>query len=1690
MVSDIVGPYSFGEKYIRNQELNRKREIIYNNKKAQVTPEQIERTKELAKKYPGAMQGLISNAVYKNLSDEEFEKLLALQYKAVPKSQPSFPNQYGNDVTNSLMFNSTYGKVFNSIGEQFKLPERFKFWEKPSYKNEPIYGTFKGALRVLMGLFDAAANGIVNRPLRAGIMTAGDIEEPFQIVSGGLKEQEKALIEKHKAGDPNVTIGDIAAIRDEQSKMEKTGQLAGAGLVLTALTTGNVKLLEKFTGSSFTDNYKNAGPSTFGLAGEKIKNGENPGDVWNSFGEGFFPQGPIANEAMQMREAPKYQGRNITAGRYVEDLIGVDPNSFLYGKASGVLDFYKVIYTDPALVAGRLSQSIKYANSISGKITTAFQKGEMEKIPVIIDEFVNSEKAIPHLKALAESKDFKQIFDVVGDADFALQLTKANTPDLVKNVITKFTATTEGIPKLNKTIGSIGYSKNIINGTKKPNSPYTKFGEWTPDDSALYEDVNTSVKVFNQYLVEFKIPKPIANQFAQRFANFAIQGNRKGMDDILFTELREQVKVTAKADGFGSRALSKLDDYFDELQGNIKSTDVNMKSYWADLQKTPGGTLTPIEKTFHGQRTIPGPGGLPLTMPTAFDVGQHFNETWTLGNPQNIRRTLSKIEKWGNKPINETKFGKYLIDAVENLSDDVVAKLPVQKLLNKTNETIDKFTHFVPDAIYTTIDDVLWPAQKIWTTAQLVTRIAWPLRLFGEGQFRMGLDGLDNWVESPARAFVWANYASDVKGVPFSMGWTGPGKQAYGDVVQNIVARRPASVYGKDAMKDYINNAWRPTPKQTIPKGNYVQGWQINLRWPTESDLGKKVAQEILDGTDLTATIDDFWSGDLMKIRKQLNDTRVDFKGNPINPVASYDDAARYVKDYRDWIIDLAGGGKTGNLPDNEILGMIANRKINFNGKEINLSGFNRWTENNQKQVLEFLGSKYDTSAPAVLSVPDWVSNPKEKAQFLKWLNNGTSKLWYWLGELPDAQLQRIPTFTQYYWSAIPKYMPFGDVDSFKHFDKMIVKYKVPKEVKLMYENARKNLIKKYGSIEKAVKANPGPKLTIDEINEAAKYYSLEMHNRLLYNLSQKGYAAEGLRLVFPFFEPWKEIALNYPRLFKQNPSGLRKVGLVGEKGQSNGFMYKDPVSEELYYVTAPSEAQEYIFGIEDRDLSGIEESIEMRLVSPVAGANLFTQSPLPGPGPVAKYLYKTLRNEQPSGKWQDAEDIIFPYGLGDPGPLPQFDEQLPTYMRKAYNTATEGGFDEDQWKSDVDASAKILSVAFLEGRLPYDPRTEEGLALFNQDAINLAKRTGTYVSIAKGIAPSSPRVEPAYKLEVTDELMETFPEVFFEGSNLSEVLQALLPPDYSMGKYDDDYFTNAVITAIFRQALNSVEPGDEFLAYQLVAGLIGETPDDWDAIYTAAFLVQGKTTTLGVKLPSTDEEIQFIRDNPELAEDYEYTLPYFAPDINELDLLNVNAFFNQIDEGKRVTYTLAEMEELAQERAYTIIYNKLIRPYQKANEDGTLNNDDYNAQKAAISADLLQVFPFGTNARDRAKTTKKVSKYEVFLELKRASKDNRLLKTETGEGLNKFLWGDDDNVGFMHFVDYLQNELSKETSAGRVVPYSEDKAINYLGREEKAQDIRNYLFDWGATVVNEYPEFAGLYREKFLSIVEYQYTP
>jgi hypothetical protein len=426
--------------------------------------------------------------------------------------------------------------------------------------------------------------------------------------------------------------------------------------------------------------------------------------------------------------------------------------------------------------------------------------------------------------------------------------------------------------------------------------------------------------------------------------------------------------------------------------------------------------------------------------------------------------------------------------------------------------------------------------------------------------------------------------------------------------------------------------------------------------------------------------------------------------------------------------------------------------------------------------------------------------------------------------------------------------------------------------------------------------------------------------------------------------------------------------------------------------------------------------------------------------------------------------------------------------MQQAYNTGTEGQLNDEAWANDVAAASKIMTKAFMEGFLPYDPRTDEGRKLFEQDSIELAKRLNIFESMAKGIAPSSPRAEAVFKLQLNERLENQ--SDFLDKDNLIEVLEAFMPADFEFGKYDDDYFSNSVITAIFRQVLNTVEPGEEYLAYQTIASLIGGTPEDWDSIYTAAYLVQGNTTTKGYSLPSTEEEVEWFRAHPEAAEKYEYTFALFAPNVYEYDMLDINSFYNQVDEGQRVTLTIDEKVERAQETAYRMIFNNLSRPIREARASGRLNDKDAQAELAVIQNELLEVFSLGTSARDLPKR-EPVSRYVVFEELKEAANDDLILTTDAGKGLQKFLYGDDNNVGFMYMVDKIREEKKKVTVSGKETLMNEDTAIySSLARTEDGQAMRDYLFNWGAQVVEEHPEFAGIYRTKFLSLVEYQYTP
>ena len=1661
MSNEIVGPYTFGEDYRQIQEKQKKIQFSFNKKKAEVTPEQIQRVNQLTEKYPTALSGLISSAVSSNLSDEEFEKVLALQYKAIGKGNPSLPNPVDNQVVNSLMMNKTYGKVAEATAEGLKSSP----W---NFKNYIDYS--KNALKGVAKLVQLAGEALWNpigRAERAFVETAETYEKPFQLMAD-LKQQEIEELKNNatsiKPGEPGDTLYNIATKRDEKKKLERTGQIAGLALTFADLLSNRVSPTAKATRKTFSEKYKNAGSSIAGTAVEKIKQGEDPQEVFNSFGDGFLLEGPIVKEALENQEAYKYRGRNITIGRYVEDVIGVDPNSVLYGGVSGVIDFAKVLRFDPLLVAGTINKSIKFSKSLAGKLQKAYKEANFEEIPKILDNFLDSEKSAPLIEAIAKNKDFKQLFDAVKDTDLAIKLYNADTPAAVKASLDFWVKTQQsvGIPKVIRSFQSLGYNKNLIKGLKRKNAAYSKFGEWTPEAGAAYADANQSVKVYNQWLVNFKIPKETANNLSYKFAIAANTGNKGLMNKILFESTLDAAKEVAKKKGF--KKTDFLDSYFKEISG---MGEMNGKSYWAKIQETVDGKYVVGEAQFLGQRTsIPGPGGVAVPIATPIDAGQHFDDMWTLGNPQDIRRALGNINKIARLPLNETSGFKGLQEVVAKIPG---VKTPVDDILKNIPEKYTDLMMAVPGEkvsgqglVYGTIDKMLWPAQKIWTGVQLITRPAWTLRIFGESQFRMGLDGLDNWIENPMSMFVLGTYTDDLLGVPWKVG-VRKGKRAYNPDIEKVIARRLGSVFGKNNQESIIKGQWYPTATQTLDEPSKIQAWQLNLKWPLESDLAQAVAGTILDGTDLTKVKASFWNGKLRSIRNTLNNTSIDDYGNRTNPYTKLSDADGYVDAYREWLMDITNGNPN-------ILKMIRDRKINVDGSDIDLSSLDRFTPVNIKNIKKFLGENKDV-IPEALPVPSWVSNPAKKNEIKEAAAKASEFLWHWLGELPDSTLQRIPTIKQYYWQQVGQMLPFADDAAIKHFEKGIKAGDIPKSIGELFNASKQNAIKKYGSSSKAIKGNKEELLSIEDIDEASKAFAIEAHNRLLYNLTQKGYFAESMRLVYPFLEPWKEIVLNYPRLLAKNLSGLRKVQLATETGIQNGIFFKDPVSNELRYASPTTDLQESVFGIDT------PEEIEIRKTASLKGMNLFTQSLLPGFGPVVQVSYQAARRFLPED-WRQAEDVLFPYGLPDTDIGSQIARQLPVYIRNLWNSSTEGGVNEGQFLNDVADAGKILTVAFIKGKLDYDPRTAEGRIQFEEDSIALAQKMNVYENLAKAIEPSAPRLETAVQLESPE---------FFNDQTLIDTFKELLPEDYSFGKYDDDYFTTTVITAIFREVYNNVDEGEEYLAYALIASLIGEDPNDWDAIYTAAYLVQGKTSSLGAKLPSTEEQAKWDKEWPEHADKYSNTFAYFAPDIEELDLLDINSFYNQIEEGKRESYTQQELLERAQETAFRVIYNYLTKPYRGNNSKEAI------AERATIKQNLLEAFPYGNGQRDMVKWQKGVSPYEVFLELKEASNDEWLLESsQAAKGLNEFLYGTDKHYGLLAAVDSIRDDekLIKLNAEGKEIKMNEADALSYLASRESSQLMRDELLVFLQEIVDRYPEFAPLAKEKFLNYVEYQYTP
>lgn len=223
---------------------------------------------------------------------------------------------------------------------------------------------------------------------------------------------------------------------------------------------------------------------------------------------------------------------------------------------------------------------------------------------------------------------------------------------------------------------------------------------------------------------------------------------------------------------------------------------------------------------------------------------------------------------------------------------------------------------------------------------------------------------------------------------------------------------------------------------------------------------------------------------------------------------------------------------------------------------DVDITSFARFENANKTKIKNSIKEMLNTSEnrPGVIPAPDWLIAGKAD-EFYKRATRETGLLWYYVGQLPEERLNRIPSFKQFYFRRIKALLPHLDESAKKSLQGRLDK--LPKELIRDLENV------------KPLRGGGYQKYNLEEASQDAMEYALEQHNKILYNLSQKGLVSDSFRFMFPFLEAYKEVATSWGKGLAQKPYQVARTFYNGvSAGRKQGIVYKDFRSgEDFLYI-------------------------------------------------------------------------------------------------------------------------------------------------------------------------------------------------------------------------------------------------------------------------------------------------------------------------------------------------------------------------------------------------------------------------------------------------------------------------------------------------------------------------------------------
>lgn len=271
---------------------------------------------------------------------------------------------------------------------------------------------------------------------------------------------------------------------------------------------------------------------------------------------------------------------------------------------------------------------------------------------------------------------------------------------------------------------------------------------------------------------------------------------------------------------------------------------------------------------------------------------------------------------------------------------------------------------------------------------------------------------------------------------------------------------------------------------------------------------------------------------------------------------------------------------------------------------------------------------------------------------------------------------------------------------------------------------------------------------TLEGANILSAQFATRATNDLLFNANKRSLFGQQHKLLFPFFEAFREVTGTWLRLMAMNPRIMRNGAHLVDSLQNDGTFTIDGNGRKVFELP--------LTGRVASSLIGTDKTIIRNFTVGVDSVNIALQM-RPGFGPVIQYAINDFAPPTPDFDW--LRNIASPYGYTNAVqtfiPLPSQLAQMAQYL---YETPLKGtgateltNFLLDAENIDYKQKATIRAHQFLMNNYPEKYLGVDGLAASFEEAESIANKITALRGLVSFVGPGAALTEWVTKTKYGD---------------------------------------------------------------------------------------------------------------------------------------------------------------------------------------------------------------------------------------------------------------------------------------------------------------------------------------------------